>query len=135
MIEHFYDHRFVTAQTHGDFQPANILIDNHMFWIIDWEYASRRQLSFDRLVLRCESRRGAGLARRLQGFVDDQPDMTWLESNASFSVRENRQLAATIHLLEELDLRLSENTNICFTQIEDGLTQLTFEIDRWIKSR
>ncbi|MEM7315111.1 MAG: phosphotransferase, partial [Planctomycetota bacterium] len=41
------DEEVVTAETHGDFQPANILVRDEDYWLIDWENSRRRQSSYD----------------------------------------------------------------------------------------
>ena len=48
--------KIVTAQTHGDFHAANMLIEKDHFWLIDWEYSSRRQIAYDALVYSLASR-------------------------------------------------------------------------------
>jgi len=42
--------QILTALTHGDFQPGNILVDGDRVWLIDWEYSARRQVGYDALV-------------------------------------------------------------------------------------
>ena len=125
----------LTARCHGDFQPANILVNNDNFWIIDWEYSTRRQRAYDALVFHCQTRRGHGLASRLRRFVDTCPPDALLRFNSSFASLEERRLFATILLLEELELRLAENANPCFTRLDDGLRWLTDDIQHWTAER
>ncbi len=54
------------GQTHGDFQPANILMQDDRYWIIDWELTRRRQAAYDPLVFFLAARFPQGLAERLQ---------------------------------------------------------------------
>ena len=124
----------LTSQTHGDFQPANILVGDHQFWIIDWEYANRRQFEYDLLVFDIQSRQGRGLANRLQKFVE----RGFLNDafKAPFSNDQTaRHTKATVLLLEELELRLAENTNPRFTKLDSGLSILLSEIALWISAQ
>ena len=59
-----------TTVAHGDFQPANILLDGESPWLIDWEYSSRRQAGYDALVYGLSARFPTGLAARAAVFVE-----------------------------------------------------------------
>lgn len=61
--------RIRVVQTHGDFQPANILVGERRAFLIDWEYTARRQQFYDCLVYSLNSRHPSGLAERLKQFV------------------------------------------------------------------
>ena len=125
--------RLPTVLAHGDFQPANILVDANRLWLIDWEYSSRRQAAYDVLTFRLESRFTRGLSRRLhrlitQGIPDDGrwPDFScytkgWQDSR-------HRLLYGSLFLLEELALRLEESNNPSFVQLDNGLNILQQEI-------
>ncbi len=126
-----------TAQTHGDFQPANILVadlktqdarTDAQFWIIDWEYAGRRQRDYDWLVFHAHARRGSGLASRLRRIVGQAPSWRTASSGKQIALP---QFASTIFLLEELELRLGENKNPRFTRVDGGLPTLLDEIQNW----
>ena len=58
-----------TAQSHGDFQPANILIptvsDQRNVYLIDWEYTDKRCRWYDAMVFVLNSRSPIGLAGRV----------------------------------------------------------------------
>ena len=124
-----------TSLSHGDFQPANILVDDDNVWLIDWEYSDRRQTGYDTLVFLLHSRFPRGLAQRLQTFVAEGMD----ENMPLFDILpiewrsiRNRLLSARIFLLEELDLHLTENDNSQFFQLGAGLLQLHQEIEDWL---
>lgn len=123
------EHPLTTSLTHGDFQPANILVNGQDYWIIDWEYAARRQIGYDQLVLDCDARTGERLKPRLTDFVERQPLESMLELHRDFSQKSYRNVAVELFLLEELALRLSENTNAQFTQLDHGLTSLISELE------
>ncbi len=128
---------FMTAMTHGDFQPANLLLNDDGIWFIDWEYANRRQAGYDLLVFALGSRFPRGLAARLadfsrsgittkvQPFFDHWPGINWAEAA-------NRQIHAHIFALEELALHLEENANPCFTSLGLGLKIIRDEINAWL---
>jgi len=121
-----------TAVTHGDFQPANILVNRDGVWLIDWEYLARRQAGYDALVFALRSRFPAGLAKRLRRIVSegdstqplplaDWPGLNW--QDASW-----RRVHWRLFLLEELALYLEENANPCFHSLGEGLTALQAQI-------
>ena len=125
--------RLPTVMAHGDFQPANILVDVDRLWLIDWEYAGRRQAAYDALTFRLESRFPRGLSGRLQKLITQGipdgglwPDFScyadgWQDSR-------HRLLYGLLFLLEELALRLEENNNPIFVQLDNGLESLRQEI-------
>jgi aminoglycoside phosphotransferase len=122
-----------TVVTHGDFQPGNILVEADRLWLIDWEYSGRRQAAYDLLTFRLESRFTRGLSGRLQkliaqGIPDDGlwPDFSGY-ANGWQDFR-SRLLYGSLFLLEELALRLEENNNPIFVQLDKGLNILQQEI-------
>lgn len=126
-----------TALTHGDFQPANILVNAAGPWLIDWEYAGRRQIAYDLLVFGLAARFPDGLAARLQQFVaagrlaaPDPLPATW--PGPALDTRERRRQTAAVFLLEELHQQLRENAEPCFTAVGPGLRLLTDAIDQWL---
>jgi Phosphotransferase enzyme family len=122
-----------TVLAHGDFQPANILVDADRLWLIDWEYSGRRQAAYDVLTFMLESRFTRGLCGRLQRFITQGipdgglwPDFScyangWQDSR-------HRLLYGSLFLLEELALRLEESNNPVFVQLDNGLNILRQEI-------
>ena len=128
------DGDITTALTHGDFQPANVLVNDDGVWLIDWEYAARRQIAYDHLVYALAARFPEGLAERLQIFVQDGlGDEAW-PRGAVEGRRPVRYLHACLFLLEEMDLHLKENGQPPFTQPGQGLLQIQKEIDRWLEN-
>ena len=119
-----------TAQTHGDFQPGNILADKDRIWLIDWEYTKRRQAAYDGLVYALRSRYPNGLAERLRQEMESPtnpilaswPGLNWTEAN-------ERKVALALFLLEELDLYLAENDNKLFYTLSGGMFQFIEELD------
>jgi len=130
--------RLPTVLAHGDFQPANILVDADRLWLIDWEYSGRRQAAYDALTFMLQSRFTRGLSGRLQRFIaqgipDDGlwPDFScyangWQDSRS-------RLLYGSLFLLEEMALRLEENNNPSFVQLDNGLNILQQEISHCLK--
>jgi tRNA A-37 threonylcarbamoyl transferase component Bud32 len=127
-----------TALTHGDFQPANILVNGEKMWLIDWEYAARRQAGYDALVYVSNSRSPAGLTARLGQMVDEGdgadslplarwPGLGWEDVS-------RRRVHGLLFLLEELALHLEENANPCFYRLGDGLAILQVEIPSVLES-
>lgn len=121
--------RFVLAQTHGDFQPANILVNEAGHWLIDWEYSQRRQVLYDALVYGLAARSPRGLADRVRRYPQCVPDMLesalWPDAAQDLATR---RLRVMVFLLEELELQLTENANASFTQAGDGLMMLIAEL-------
>ena len=79
---------------------------------------------------------GLGIAQRLGRFVNsglDQSVIAAQQEVARFAMadRSRRQRHASLFLLEELDLRLAENTSPRLTAINSGLYQLLSEIKSW----
>ena len=132
------DGKVMTALTHGDFQPGNILVDGEQVWLIDWEYSGRRQAGYDGLVFVLGARFPRDLAARVQTFVTQDtanniliklgicPDILQQTAN-------ERRVHMAMLLLEELVCRLEEIADQPFMQLDGSLTVLESEIIRWIK--
>lgn len=134
--DHASDERLVTALAHGDFQPGNILLAGEQVWLIDWEYAGRRQAGYDLLVYGLRARFAQGLAQRLRAFVDhgwpDLADFDRLDwPRAARSAVHSRRECGALFLLEELVLHLEENAQPLFTRLGDGLRILMGELTAW----
>lgn len=128
---HSVDGVVTTAQTHGDFQPANILYDNGRVWLIDWEYSGRRQAGYDALVFSLQSRFPDGLAERMKAVLtSDFPVPKWLEKwTVSDWKRPNqRYLFLALFVLEELSFYLEENRNRQFRKLSQSFLQFYEEL-------
>ena len=126
--------RITTALTHGDFQPANILLNHEGTWLIDWEYSARRQMGYDALVLMLRSRFPQGLAARLSDFITNepnQPDLLNLWSQLNWQDTDSRRIYAGLFLLEEVLLHLAENDNPMFCQAGTGLQTIIQELTEY----
>jgi hypothetical protein len=130
------DHCIQTALTHGDLQPANLLVSEETTWLIDWEYADRRQSGYDILVYNLRSRSPEQLAQRLWRFVDEGldskatlGDMDW--PGTPWKTVEGRRLSTALFLLEEMALHLEENTNSRFNQTSWSFWPFVQEVEQW----
>lgn len=103
------------VQSHGDFQPANILIptssDQRPVYVIDWEYTEKRCRWYDAMVFELQSRSPIGLANRVSKWLSD-------EDFACFSIewcgldegQSSARYVVGTFLLEDLLLRLVDTT-------------------------
>ena len=97
------------AVTHGDFQPANIIIDsspNNIVYAIDWEYSKQRHFLYDVLVFEVKARRTIGLAKRLK--VLDIKKFKWLYQSLGIPHLDLKDDIIKFFLLEDLCLRVEE---------------------------
>uniref|UniRef100_A0A7V6A4J2 Aminoglycoside phosphotransferase domain-containing protein n=1 Tax=Desulfobacca acetoxidans TaxID=60893 RepID=A0A7V6A4J2_9BACT len=127
-----------TVLAHGDFQPANILVNGDRLWLIDWEYAARRQAAYDVLTFMLASRFTQGLGGRLQKFIaqgmpDERPSQVFSCYSNGWQDNCYRLLCGSLFLLEELALRLEENNNPVFIQLDNSLNMLQQEIGHCLK--
>ena len=129
-----YIKKINTVIAHGDFQPANIIINNDCYWMIDWEYSCRRQAEYDGLVYLLESRFPCGLAQRLENLLKD--DRIWAEpilckwSDGGKIDLQRKRFILAIFLLEELSLRIEENSNPMFKKLGAGFYDFFNELPR-----
>ncbi len=122
-----------TAITHGDFQPANILMDEEgATWIIDWENTGRRQAAYDFLVWRTASRLAPGLADRLlsNDLQQSLAGQSW--TNVDWGDPIVRHVHFHLFMWEELNWHLRENANQHFVCHSPGLQRMQSEIRRWL---
>ena len=128
----------ITSETHGDFQDANVLVDDDHTWIIDWEYSSRRQTGFDAITSMTQARSPVGLAQRLQDFVAGT-DETQLEvvralnsPGIDWHIESQRRFAINLYLIEELVFHLQENDNPIFRKLNHGFEPFVCELEAWL---
>ncbi len=126
-----------TSLSHGDFQSGNILVEQDRFWLIDWEYSSRRQFGYDLLVIALRSRSSKGLASRLMNFVEKglDPEFQGKFSTDVFVTKAEREWSVSLFLLEEILLHLEENDNPRFLRIGDGLIAVFKEAEHWVRGQ
>lgn len=126
------DMEITIVQSHGDFQPANILKDGERVWLIDWEYTRPRQAAYDGLVYSLQSRFPKNLPRRMimalsesdggfLGVMQSNPFVEWQN-------RPRRHMTLALFLLEELELKVVENANPLFFRLDRGATLLIKEV-------
>ncbi|WP_067515004.1 phosphotransferase [Endozoicomonas ascidiicola] len=102
------DHKIELVLSHGDFQPANLLVDHGKCWIIDWEYAATRSRSYDALCYGLMSRFSTGFAQRYDHLLQNPEllkktiEWTGLETEISYP------LFLPLFLLEECLVKLKE---------------------------
>lgn len=128
--------KITTSLTHGDFQAGNILVDNDKIWIIDWEYAARRQMGYDTLLFMTNARFPKGLAQRLKTYVENGKQKSGVENRSQWpgannGGKEHHALNIELFLLEELNLKLEEIECPFITHVGYGLSQLQKEINLW----
>jgi aminoglycoside phosphotransferase len=123
----------MTAQTHGDFQPGNVLVEGETVWLIDWEYTGRRQSSFDLFTYGLAARFPAGLARRVHeavvgeatGSLELLPGWPGVE----WRTLDTRRRALAIFLLEELLVRVREHASPRLHALTPGTLRFLAELD------
>jgi hypothetical protein len=126
-----------TAMTHGDFQPANIVIAGHDVWVIDWECCGRRQITYDALVLATGARSCKGLAQRLRQAIHDRQGRgslyPWLWDSAASLTDLPLRRQVGLFLLEETADRLAEDINPAFPAGGDRLRSFLPTFKKWRK--
>ncbi len=126
VLEPAADDPLTTVRCHGDLQPGNVLWRSDGHWIIDWEYAARRQAGHDALVYQLQTRFPKGLATRLESFV-----ASGLEGREDEDLSRRRR-TAHILCLEELELNLREIRNPLFFSAGDSFFTLVHELETWL---
>jgi len=124
------------SMTHGDCQPANILLDGDQAWLIDWERTGRRFCDYDALVLELGARSPKGLSEKIarfveQGELEEVPLERYL--NSKVDGREERSGILTLFLLEDLLFHLQENGNPVFKVPSGGLMEYLDHAGLWME--
>jgi len=121
LVEPQSDYPIMLAQSHGDFQPANILCQNGRIWLIDWEYSAERQYGFDHLVYHLQSRAPGNLSKRLIKPLRSLQSQISVKIFEKLLPEELYEKRLQLFLLEELLIRLHENIFPYHTNIDKGL--------------
>ncbi|MCB8920921.1 MAG: phosphotransferase [Ardenticatenaceae bacterium] len=119
------------ALTHGDFQPANILLNEAGTWLIDWEYAAQRQIGYDVLVYSCAARFPTRLAQRLQQFINNDFSHS-LPVMGLWPTETARHLSAHLFMLEESLFHLTQTYQPLFTTPGAGWADWQQAIAQWL---
>jgi len=132
-LEKYGDMHINTAYCHGDFQLGNIICNKNLkFWIIDWEFSGKKQISYDLLVLLLKSRYKNGLTKRFINLIDNNINKFNLNlmSNwpgISFENKKEMGVSLLIFIFEELIFHVSESSNKQFypnfQSLEERLNQ------------
>jgi len=98
-----------TCLSHGDFQSSNVLCGEDRFWLIDWEFTSRRICSFDFLCWELQARRPSGLTGRVEKILRSPGLAARISQISGEDVdKTGRSAHLLLFLLEELLIRLQE---------------------------
>lgn len=127
------DERIATALAHGDLQPANVIWDGRRVWVIDWEYAARRQAGYDALVYDLAARFPEGLTDRLRRFVATGA-ITLEPVPEEWRHADGRQRAAALFVVEELALRLDDWSLRPGAGVDPALSLVTREASDWLRA-
>lgn len=128
------------VQSHGDFQPANLLVRDDAFWIIDWELSRRRQAAYDPLVFFLAARFPSGLAARMQSLRCDSSPLrdsiaAHLESTCNWSKRSHLATFLAIFLLEELQWRLEQLVPHAMIATGGSIERFLTEAEQWTRQQ
>lgn len=122
------------CQSHGDFQPGNILLENDRVWLIDWEYTRVRQKVYDLLVFVLGTRFGGSYVLKLQAFLIGENSAAFQLPDQLIQLDQKERIVTSIlFLLEELDLYLEENNNPLFTKPTGGLINYMCNVDGYVE--
>ena len=125
------DYEINLVLSHGDFQPANILVDNtdQELYLIDWEYSYKRSIYYDALVYESHCRSPKGLSERL-GLILNGADSAydWCVENTSNKLI---KMDLVVFLIEDLIVRLSELQIPNMINKNDGFEVWLNEVEKW----
>lgn len=115
------------AQSHGDFQDANILKSNDGIYIIDWEYSRMRSIYYDALTYSLSFRFPQALPDTYHQAVQDiqagKGIISWPIEQSHHNEIKHIHLA----ILEDLDLKVEELSSL-------NKNKGTESIDNWLRS-
>ena len=130
------DQEIETAQSHGDFQPANIMVSvgdgSNKLYLIDWEYSEQRYCIYDAMVFVSRSRAPIGLSNRLIHLLKEGVDYSSLWS-WRFDKPESkiRGWMVALFLMEDLLVRIQEMNIPELKNGDKGLRQFLAEAATW----
>jgi len=111
-----------TVQSHGDFQPANIMVTTedgvNQLYLIDWEYSQQRCLFYDAMVFSSQARSPKGLKFRLDALLSGRD-----ESYLWCGCDKLQKWMLALFLMEDLLLKLQELQILDLKQKGTGLSQ------------
>ena len=100
------------VQSHGDFQPANIMVDkskDNQMYIIDWEYTSKRSIFYDALVFSTDARSPLNLSERIYNLIVSKDKTSWQWCfNTPYQKVELLNWMIGVFLLEDFQVRLQQ---------------------------
>ncbi|MDB4110570.1 phosphotransferase [Amylibacter sp.] len=103
------------STTHGDFQPANILVPSptvkENVYLIDWEYSGVRCSHYDLCVYHLNARSPAGLAKRAGLLFGDAASLAEVIASIGLNqeVASDKNFLLLTFLIEELLFRLNDS--------------------------
>ena len=117
LLEPFDQDQIALYHTHGDFQEGNILYDGENVWLMDWEYSAQRSLLYDAFVLLLKARFIKEYSKVVNALLQDEAgpwETSILENWPHVKWASEKYVYMLVFLLEELQLRLKENSNPLF---------------------
>lgn len=132
------DKKIEIAQTHGDFQAANILVDTNnknKIYLIDWEYTDQRSIFYDALVFELNARSPKNFGNRLKRlFMSGDNSWQWCFKNSKQKNSLTKWLIG-LFLIEDLLVRLVELNINLMIRTDSGLSIWCKEVKQmqWLK--
>jgi len=121
-----------TVQSHGDFQPANIMVTTedgvNQLYLIDWEYSQQRCLFYDAMVFSSQARSPKGLKFRLDALLSGSD-----ESYLWCGCDKLQKWMLALFLMEDLLLKLQELQIPDLKQKGTGLSQWMEEVNTFLE--
>lgn len=130
-----YDKTINLAMTHGDFQAANILLDENNIWLIDWENAKKRSVNYDTLTYVLN-------VRLIDQFYDTfllfsqqskNNQYDFFKKHLSYLDDNDLDQILRVFLVENLIFALQQNNNIKFYSLDKYLLDYLEEIEKIVK--
>ena len=133
--EHAGDASLGLVFTHGDFQDANILINDEVLHIIDWENATERSQLYDLATMASGIRLAAGSVQAWCAQVEK-----WLHQSNNFPAlevpaqRSDEQLVhAAIWWIEEMVFQLEDAEVSSFANVDAAIVKHSSDVDTVLK--